>query len=251
MDYTHSQINHSQNFVDPDNAAVHTQIIEHLWRDIKDHVKRPGIRSSYLYQYLARYLFISDTTITPKKPCPLLSERGSPLIPKTGREVEVLATLIGGDDQDKVKLRVKCKDVYNKFTGLKKHFTNPGTWQKLHKFLHDIFYQTQSNNSLQPDHSYGCQPTTSTPKQHKRKSSPVQHAFSPKKLKTDFKKCPTQREAFISTVKELKAARSLNYQMKRNVADLKRAYRKKAIDQRNRRHTDKRNCLKQKCLQSE
>ncbi|GFO36330.1 hypothetical protein PoB_006283500 [Plakobranchus ocellatus] len=159
--------------------------------------------------------------------------------------VDVLVSLIGGDDQDKIKLRVKCKDVYNRFTGLKKHFTNPGTWQKLHEFLHDIFYQTQPNNSIQPDHSYSCQPTTSTPKQHKRKSSPVHHTFSPKKLKTDCEKCPTQREAFLSTVNELKAARSLNYQMKRNVADLKRAYRKKAIDQRNRRHTDKIKCLKQ------
>ncbi|GFN87472.1 hypothetical protein PoB_001397800 [Plakobranchus ocellatus] len=46
LDYTHCQINHSQNFVDMDNAAIHTQNIERLWRDIKDHVKRPGIRSS-------------------------------------------------------------------------------------------------------------------------------------------------------------------------------------------------------------
>ena len=35
-----------------------TQCIERLWRDLKEWVKRPGIRSNFLHQYLARYLFV-------------------------------------------------------------------------------------------------------------------------------------------------------------------------------------------------
>lgn len=37
---------------------VHTQNIEWLWRNLKEWGKNPGIRSSFLYEYLARYLFI-------------------------------------------------------------------------------------------------------------------------------------------------------------------------------------------------
>ncbi|RUS71462.1 hypothetical protein EGW08_020777 [Elysia chlorotica] len=48
---------HRKNFVDPEDPNVHTQNIERLWKDVKSWVKRPGIRSKYLYQYLGRYLF--------------------------------------------------------------------------------------------------------------------------------------------------------------------------------------------------
>ena len=37
---------------------VHTRNIERLWRELKEWVKRPGIRSNFLHQYLARYLFL-------------------------------------------------------------------------------------------------------------------------------------------------------------------------------------------------
>ncbi|GFN83903.1 hypothetical protein PoB_001040900 [Plakobranchus ocellatus] len=87
LNYNHNQINHSQNFVDPDNAAVHTQNIERLWRDIKDHVKRPGICSSYLYQYLARYLFISDPTITSKNRVHYFLKEAARLYPPQGGRV--------------------------------------------------------------------------------------------------------------------------------------------------------------------
>lgn len=60
LGYTHFTINHSQNFVDPVHGEIHTQNIERLWRDVKESVKRPGIRSKFLYQYLARYLFLKD-----------------------------------------------------------------------------------------------------------------------------------------------------------------------------------------------
>ena len=56
--YTHYVVNHSEHFVDPENPDIHTQNIERLWRDLKEWVKRPGIRAKFLYQYLARYLFI-------------------------------------------------------------------------------------------------------------------------------------------------------------------------------------------------
>lgn len=58
LGYTHHTINHSENFVNPSDCDVHTQNVERLWRDVKEWVKRPGIRSKFLYQYLARYLFI-------------------------------------------------------------------------------------------------------------------------------------------------------------------------------------------------
>ena len=56
--YTHYTINHSENFVDPEDCEVHTQNVERLWRDLKEWVKRPGIKSNFLQQYLARYLFV-------------------------------------------------------------------------------------------------------------------------------------------------------------------------------------------------
>ena len=58
LGYTHYTINHSENVVDPVHGDIHTQHIERLWRDVKEWVKRPGIRSQFLYQYLARYLFV-------------------------------------------------------------------------------------------------------------------------------------------------------------------------------------------------
>ena len=56
--YTHHTINHSENFVDPTRSYVHTQNIERLWRDVKEWVKRPGIKTRFLHQYLSRYLFM-------------------------------------------------------------------------------------------------------------------------------------------------------------------------------------------------
>ena len=56
--YAHYGINHSLNFVNPDEPHIHTQNIERLWRDVKEIVKRPGMRTEYIKQYLGRYLFI-------------------------------------------------------------------------------------------------------------------------------------------------------------------------------------------------
>lgn len=56
--YTHFKINHSENFVDPQNPSVHTQNIERLWGIVKRRVVRPGIRPRFLKQYLARFQFM-------------------------------------------------------------------------------------------------------------------------------------------------------------------------------------------------
>ena len=60
LGYQHRVVNHSENFVDPEDSSVHTQNIERLWRDIKGWVRRPGIRAAFLEQYLGRYLFITS-----------------------------------------------------------------------------------------------------------------------------------------------------------------------------------------------
>ena len=45
--YSHKVINHSEEFVDPDDRSVHTQTIERLWRDVKEWTKRPGMKTEY------------------------------------------------------------------------------------------------------------------------------------------------------------------------------------------------------------
>ena len=62
--YVHKVINHSEHFVDPEDPTVHTQNIERLWRDIKERSKRPGVRSKFLHQYLARYLFVTSEDVS-------------------------------------------------------------------------------------------------------------------------------------------------------------------------------------------
>jgi hypothetical protein len=56
--YTHHRVNHKHYFVHPEDPAIHTQNIERVWRDVKEWIKKPGIRPDYIYQYLARYLFV-------------------------------------------------------------------------------------------------------------------------------------------------------------------------------------------------
>lgn len=38
-------INHSENFVDPGNVDIYMQNIKWLWQDLKEWIKRPGIRA--------------------------------------------------------------------------------------------------------------------------------------------------------------------------------------------------------------
>ena len=58
--YTHYQINHSANFVDPQDCSIHTQNIESLWRCFKKHSKRPGMQTAYMEQYVLRFLFLQN-----------------------------------------------------------------------------------------------------------------------------------------------------------------------------------------------
>ena len=57
MDYTHRKINHSENYVDPQDNSIHTQNIERLWRSMKEDWARPGIRAQYFVQYIGRFMF--------------------------------------------------------------------------------------------------------------------------------------------------------------------------------------------------
>jgi transposase-like protein len=56
--FVHYSVNHSENFVDPENRNTHTQNIESRWNIIKKHLKRKGTNvSKYLDEYLLEYCF--------------------------------------------------------------------------------------------------------------------------------------------------------------------------------------------------
>ena len=56
--YSHGMVNHSKNFVHPDNKFIHTQKVENLWRWLKDFLKKKGTnRITHLNQYLVEYHF--------------------------------------------------------------------------------------------------------------------------------------------------------------------------------------------------
>ena len=57
----HESVNHSKNFVSPDNPLVHIQNIERTWRDFKSLVPKYGRREDHFLGYLARaYLIVSE-----------------------------------------------------------------------------------------------------------------------------------------------------------------------------------------------
>ena len=58
--YTHKVVNHSEEFVSASDPSVHTQTIERQWRNVKEWVKRPGLRTEYFEQYFGRYLFLDS-----------------------------------------------------------------------------------------------------------------------------------------------------------------------------------------------
>ena len=55
--YTHRRVNHSKEFVSSSDPSVHTQNVERLWRDLKEWIKKPGMRLYHLHKYIARYIF--------------------------------------------------------------------------------------------------------------------------------------------------------------------------------------------------
>lgn len=58
LGYTHHTTNISKKSVGTSQSDVHTQNIERLWRDVKEWVRRSGIRRCLLHHYLSRYLFL-------------------------------------------------------------------------------------------------------------------------------------------------------------------------------------------------
>jgi len=54
--YTHLNVNHSVNFVDPTTGA-HTQNIERVWREVRGGVPRFGRKTLHFAGYLAEFLF--------------------------------------------------------------------------------------------------------------------------------------------------------------------------------------------------
>ena len=57
--YSHRVINHSENFVHPEDRSVHTQTVEQLWRNIKEWAKRFGMRTTYFEQHFMVILLVS------------------------------------------------------------------------------------------------------------------------------------------------------------------------------------------------
>ncbi|XP_035901823.1 uncharacterized protein LOC118507446 [Anopheles stephensi] len=53
--YTHAMVNHSENFVHPNDPFVHTQSIENLWRWIKPFLRSKGTHRGSLIHYLREY----------------------------------------------------------------------------------------------------------------------------------------------------------------------------------------------------
>jgi IS1 family transposase/transposase-like protein len=56
--FNHQSVNHSENFVDPDNNEIHTQTIEGLWSRLKHFLRsRRYSRREYIEEYLAEFIF--------------------------------------------------------------------------------------------------------------------------------------------------------------------------------------------------
>lgn len=56
--YIHYSVNHSENFVDPNDPEVHTQGIESRWNAIKQQLKRKGTNVlKHMDEYLLEYCF--------------------------------------------------------------------------------------------------------------------------------------------------------------------------------------------------
>jgi transposase-like protein len=56
--YSHHVINHSQNFVDPNNPFIHTQTIENHWKHLKAWLKSRGSNlGTKMEEYLVEYLY--------------------------------------------------------------------------------------------------------------------------------------------------------------------------------------------------
>jgi hypothetical protein len=56
--YTHSVVNHSQNFINPSDNNVHTQNVENLWRCFRRFLNAKGTRTrKHLPEYIQEFTF--------------------------------------------------------------------------------------------------------------------------------------------------------------------------------------------------
>lgn len=55
--YRHAKVNHSLNFVNPEDRSIFTQNIERIWRDARGGVPKYGRRDDHFVGYLAEFLF--------------------------------------------------------------------------------------------------------------------------------------------------------------------------------------------------
>ncbi len=56
--YVHFSVNHSENFVNPNNPQIHIQTIESRWNVIKRHLKRKETNiTKFMDEYLLEYIF--------------------------------------------------------------------------------------------------------------------------------------------------------------------------------------------------
>lgn len=55
--FQHLTVNHSLNFVNPDDERVHTQNIERTWRDVRGGIPRYGRKENHFIGYLGEFLF--------------------------------------------------------------------------------------------------------------------------------------------------------------------------------------------------
>lgn len=58
MGYTHSVVNHSENFVSPEDENTHTQTIEATWSSLKRFIRsHGGNKGNYYLEYICEYVF--------------------------------------------------------------------------------------------------------------------------------------------------------------------------------------------------
>lgn len=55
--FNHLSVNHSQNFVNPENPTAHTQTVERMWRDLRSSIPRYGRKKADFPSYLAEFTF--------------------------------------------------------------------------------------------------------------------------------------------------------------------------------------------------
>lgn len=56
--FRHHQVNHSENFVNPDDSNIHTQNIENRWNCMKKFIKKKGTNiQKHLEEYITEYLY--------------------------------------------------------------------------------------------------------------------------------------------------------------------------------------------------